>query len=224
MKYPQPKPKLTEFEPMKFGKTVLLVIIAAGVGIGSVADQVDWENFEWSFAAAIPLLYGVFRAGWGWLIKNNPQWVSQWLPLFSFLLVVPLVLTGCISTPWSSNPLKSTSSVVVKEKLPDGGGKFYLKIKDDGDGSFSKGFYYQGDGENPWIMTLNADHELTSPGLAASFDSFNKAVEQVPVLVELFGPAPDTEAGRQSWILDIMNFAGQNRWVFDTLIGLLTGG
>lgn len=224
---------MSNFDWQKFFKRVFWVIIAGAAGIMTQVaavggeDGFDFGDVEWTPAFGLMFLWGAVRAGIGWWNANRPPFAAG-----KNILLIPLLfsigLTGCVSTPWSANPLKTRALMEVKEVTPDGG-KFGLLVKDDGDGTFSNGFLYEAETVNPdgsidrWKMTLNKNHEISSPALTSSFETFNTAVAQIPVLVDMFGPAPTEEGERQSWIMQILGFAGQNRWIFDTLIGLIGG-
>lgn len=135
------------------------------------------------------------------------------------LTIVCALCAGCVTVPWSTSPLKSQGKIEIVEKID--GSLFKMKIVDNGDGSFAQDFNYQGEGENPWIMSLGATADITSPAAIRSFDSLDLAIQQIPELLELFGPAPSSGQGKISWAAEIFGFLGNNPTWIPNLIGAL---
>jgi len=129
------------------------------------------------------------------------------LNLFALPLACALAFTGCISVPWSANPLKTSDRVEVLEK-PDG--TFKLLIKGDGDGVFNRDFNYSGPGDLPWNLSVVATSELTSPALTGAVDVLGRAVDQVPAILAAVGPAPTSPLERQHWTERLFSFLEAN--------------
>lgn len=213
------------FDLAKAARTLLWIAMAALVGIVTVGGDVDWENvgpagLTWS--GVVVAAWAVIRIGLGWLRKSVPAdqqvGILGVLRLFTVLAVASVVLAGCVSFPGMENMLQSRDTLKIKE--PD----FKLTIKGSGDGVFARDVHYQGEGENPWILTVAATADITSPALLRSFDSLDAAVQQIPVLAQVFGSMPENPQERVTWVARLFSFLGTNPGLIPDLLGLLLGG
>ena len=148
------------FSLAKFIHGCVWVGLAIIVGLGSIVTQVeDLSEVEWTWTVVGLLAYTVGRNALRFLKKKGK--LDEWLPkplsivVTSFLCATLMVsLTGCVSTPWYGNPLKSQGYLKIKESPK---GDFLLEINDNGDGTFAKAFTYNGEGPEPWRMTLGVE-------------------------------------------------------------------
>lgn len=91
----------TYFDPAKFFRRIVWVIIAACAGVAAVAPSIDWETFEWSWTAVIPVVWGIARAGVGWYKAEIAKHPGKGLwPLVAIPLVAVFAFgaAGCAST------------------------------------------------------------------------------------------------------------------------------
>ena len=141
------------------------------------------------------------------------------LIVLTIICTLGAMFAGCVTAPWSASPLKSQGKIEIVEKVD--GSLFKMKVVDIGDGNFIKNFHYQGEGEDPWLMTLGSIVDITSPAALRAFDSLDLAIQQVPQLLELFGPAPSDGQGKISWAAEIFGFLGSNPSLIPSLLGAL---
>jgi|GEM_PF-4985722 len=140
-------------------------------------------------------------------------------------LVCAALLSGCItwSAPWYANPAKSSGRIEIREK----GEEFKLDIIGDGDGKFLQSFHYQGQGEDPWLMTVNAETDITSPALTITAQAVATAAEQIPGLMEqvipLIGPFPDESGNQIGWVQLLFGFLSEHPGFLTEFIGLIFG-
>lgn len=96
-----PERALQTFDGTRFFRRVLYVVVAAGVGVASVAGSIDWERFEPSAAVLLPLAWAVVRAGAGWYkaeFSANPQHWFWRLVCVALLAGVGVGVAGCASS------------------------------------------------------------------------------------------------------------------------------
>ncbi len=143
-------------------------------------------------------------------------------------VLLAAALSGCLtwSAPWYANPAKSSGRIEIREKGED----FRLEILGDGDGKFLQAFHYQGAGENPWLMTVNAETDVTSPALTVQAEALRDLAAQVPGLLEtaipLIGPFPEDGNGIEQvgWARMLFGFLNQNPGFIADLLGIMFGG
>jgi len=91
----------TYFDPAKFFRRIVWVIIAACAGVAAVAPSIDWETFEWSWTAVIPVVWGIARASIGWYKAEIAKHPGKGLwPLVAIPIVAAIAFgaAGCAST------------------------------------------------------------------------------------------------------------------------------
>jgi len=219
--------KKNPFSPAKAARTIVWIAIAAAVAVVTISRGVDISALtpaDVTLSAAALTLLAFGKVAIGWLRKCVPEdqrtGLLSLLNLFAVPLVFAIAFAGCISVPWSENPLKSVDRISITEK-PDG--TFKLIIKGDGDGVFSRDFSYSGEGDQPWLMTVAATSELTSPALTDAVDVLGRAVDQVPAILAAIGPAPDSPLERQDWAERLFSFLNANPSIITQLLAALVG-
>ena len=107
-------------------------------------------------------------------------------------ILILVVISGC-----------TTGKIVVEEPA------FKITIKDTGDGEFIRNFHYQGESEEePWIMTLNSQTEITSPGIVILAEAVRVFAEQMPGVIEASIPVVGQYNGSLDWASKMVNFLG----------------
>lgn len=89
------------FRAEPFFRRVIYVLIAGGVGIGSVAPMIEWDKFEWSCTFFLPLAWAALRAGAGyWRAEFAKGPNTGWRRLIAITAVAGIAFgaVGCAST------------------------------------------------------------------------------------------------------------------------------
>lgn len=228
---------MKKFDFRKALRTMFWVLMACAVGIASVADDIDWENFDFSLGVLFMLFYAAARVGVGWLKKSLPQEHRTGLfRLLGLLCVAGLVATSCTTLPgpYYANPNKSRIDLKIHERPT---GEFLLRMKADGEVAAKQPVWYQGEqpgeGLEPWVLSLG-DVTTTSPALMRAFDSqdhfvteLGKAVQSIPELFDLVGAPPGSQDpdGQKRWYERVLSLLmNKPSWFVDIMRLLKVGG
>lgn len=98
----------TKFDVTKFLRSIFWILIAMGVGIGTVAQDVNWAEFNITVPAVVGLAYAALRSGARWyakILKERNENVPWWVALLILPVCVCLMLTGCVYTKTSERAL-----------------------------------------------------------------------------------------------------------------------
>lgn len=210
---------MSKFDWTKALRTMFWIAMAAGVGIGAVADDIDWAEFDFSLGAFSVLLYGAARVAVGWYRKSVPSGQRTGiLRVLTVLLVAGLLAGGCAMYPGMENMLQSRDTLKIKE--PD----FKLTIKGSGDGVFDRNVHYQGEGVDPWILSVTDKVEITSPALLAAVNTApDLFVLLPPTLQQILGEPPPTPEGRKAWWETLLAMMNSDSGVLGTVLPLIIG-
>lgn len=175
-----------KFDSLKFFRRVAWVVVAAGVGVATVAQDVDWQNVDLTWVALAPIVWGAIRAGAGWYVKKTGSSAGFWK-----LLVIPIVfsfaLSGCAGFGGTGlwRPAvgdHSATKIEFTEKLADGS-ETEISFTASGEAAATAGINYTGEaaeGTTPWALSVAGDTSVTSPQASTVATGYATMLTKLP--------------------------------------------